>query len=383
ALSRRDCLALSPAAALMGCAPRSPAPSSSPGWDPYSLHGLARAKGLGFGSSLGGSGDERSNSFNDQNVRAIMAKECGILVAENEMKWAALRPDAATFDFAAADALVDFAETCGMQMRGHTLLWMDPQWFPRWLADYDFGNRPASEAERLLRSHIKTVCAHYGERIFSYDVINEAIEPKTGAIRDNALARHLGDDAIDIAFDAAREAAPHAELVYNDFMSWGPGNAAHRDGVLRLLERITSAGAPVNALGVQAHIGPGASDTTPEISSDDEREWRGFLDGAAGVGLDIVITELDVGDQHLPGDIEARDEAVAALTRNYLDIMFSYPQTKYVMAWGMVDKYSWLRERWPREDGLPKRPSPYDDEYQAKPLRDAIADAFRAAPARA
>jgi endo-1,4-beta-xylanase len=63
--------------------------------------------------------------------------------------------------------------------------------------------------------------------------------------------------------------------------------------------------------------------------------------------------------------------------------MLSYKQLRYVMAWGLVDKYSWLRERWPRADGLLKRPSLFDDDYKPKPVRDAIADAFRAAPVRA
>jgi endo-1,4-beta-xylanase len=36
----------------------------------------------------------------------------------------------------------------------------------------------------------------------------------------------------------------------------------------------------------------------------------------------------------------------------------------------------------PRADGLPKRPLPYDDDYRPKPLREAIAAALRAAPAR-
>jgi endo-1,4-beta-xylanase len=52
------------------------------------------------------------------------------------------------------------------------------------------------------------------------------------------------------------------------------------------------------------------------------------------------------------------------------------------MAWGLVDKYSWLRNLSPRPDGLAKRPTLYDDDYQAKPLREAVAAALRAAPAR-
>jgi endo-1,4-beta-xylanase len=53
------------------------------------------------------------------------------------------------------------------------------------------------------------------------------------------------------------------------------------------------------------------------------------------------------------------------------------------MTWGLVDHHSWLQGRSPRPDGLPKRPTPYDSSYQPKPLREAIAAAFRAAPARA
>jgi len=100
------------------------------------------------------------------------------------------------------------------------------------------------------------------------------------------------------------------------------------------------------------------------------------------MGLDLVITEFDVGDQTMPADIAARDHDVAALGRDYFDLMLSYRQLRYAMAWGLVDRYSWLEDRWPRADGLAKRPCPYDDSYQPKRLREAIADAFRVAPVR-
>jgi endo-1,4-beta-xylanase len=202
-------------------------------------------------------------------------------------------------------------------------------------------------------------------------------------MRDTVFTKYLGRETIDIAFHAAREAAPRAQLVYNDYMSWGPGNAKHRAGVLDLLERLKKSGVPVDALGVQSHIGPGATDAGASFGADDQREWRQFLDAVKGMGLDIVITEFDVGDQTLPADIAVRDRAVAALGRDYFDLMLSYPELRYVMAWGLVDRYSWLENRWPRADGMPKRPCPYDDNDRPKPLREAIADAFRAAPARA
>ena len=139
---------------------------------------------------------------------------------------------------------------------------------------------------------------------------------------------------------------------------------------------------PIDALGVQSHIGSGNSDDSVGFDTAREANWRRFMDEVTGMGLDIVISEFDVHDKNLPADIPSRDQAVAELARRYLDLMFSYPQTKDVLAWGMVDSYSWLQGNWPRADGIAKRPTPYDANYQPKPLRQAIADAFMAAPVR-
>jgi endo-1,4-beta-xylanase len=235
----------------------------------------------------------------------------------------------------------------------------------------------------MLRDHIATVCGRYGKRIFSYDVINETIVPETGELEQGAFTRALGPDVVDIAFHAAREAAPHAELVYNDYMGWEPRSEKHRAAVLKLLERIKKNGVPIDTLGVQSHIGSNSRpNTDPAFSETQEAEWRRFLDEVTGMGLDLVITEFDVNDRGVSGDIAMRDNAVAGLGRAFLDQMLSYKQLRYVMAWGIVDKYSWLQHTAPRPDGLPKRSCPYDDDFQPKKLREAMAASFRAAPAR-
>ena len=355
---------------------------------PDSLDALAKAKGfIGFGSSMGGGAEDFASSFNDAGVRAIQSRECGILVCENETKWVALRPDPKEFTFYLADRLVDWAQANNSLMRGHTLLWQKTQYFPKWLVNYDFGARPASEAERLLRDHITTVCTHFGTRIFTYDVVNEAVDEVTGELRDTAFTRYLGPEAIDICFDAAHKAAPHAKLVYNDYMGWGPGSAKHREGVLKLLAQFKDKKVPVDVLGVQSHIGPG---TNPEsqgpntFNATDQAAWKQFLDAASAMGLRLAITEFDVGERGTPGDIPERDRQIADLAHRYLDFMFSYRNLDYMMAWGMMDHYSWLQNFGGRRpDGMLKRPTPYDDNYQPKALRQAIAAAFRNAPARA
>ena len=372
--------------AVLGTAGLAAAPWAQAAPASQALNTLAKAKGfVGFGSCAGGGAEEFASSFNDEAVRAIHRRECGILVCENETKWVALRPNQKEYNFYLADRMVDFAESNGMLMRGHTLLWQKTQYFPKWLMNYDFGTRPATEAERLLRDHISTVCATFGSRIFSYDVVNEAVDEVTGEMRQTPFTRYLGDKTIDICFDAAQKAAPHAKLVYNDYMGWGPNSARHRDGVLKLLARLKANKATVHHLGVQSHIGPG---TNPEsqgpnsFSDADQTAWKQFLDAVVAMDLRLVLTEFDVGERGTPASISERDQFMADLARRYLDFMFAYRQTDYLMAWGMMDHYSWLQNFGKRPDGMIKRPSLYDDNYQPKPLREAIADAFRNAPPR-
>jgi endo-1,4-beta-xylanase len=352
-----------------------------------SLDALAKAKGFtGFGSCAGGGAEDFASSFNDEGVRAIHRRECGILVCENETKWVALRPNPAEYSFYLADRMVDFAQANNMLMRGHTLLWQKTQYFPKWLVNYDFGTRPASEAERLLREHITTVCSHFGTRIFTYDVVNETVDENRGEMRDTPFSKYLGPNVVDICFDAAAKAAPHAKLVYNDYMGWAPGSAKHREGLLKLLSRLKANKAPVHLLGVQSHIGPGTNVESQEsntFNNSDQAAWKQFLDAVVAMDLRLCLTEFDVGERGAPSDIGERDRFMADLAKRYLDFMFAYRQTDYLMAWGMMDHYSWLQNFGKRPDGMLKRPSLYDDNYQAKPLRQAIAAAFRNAPPRA
>lgn len=367
-ISRRGLIASGAALAL---------PLSAFAGESSSLSALCGAKGIRFGSTIGG------KNFADPRYRALNAAECALIVPENEMKWSATRPDAYRFDFRAADRIVDWASANGVGVRGHTLLWDSERWMPQWVVDHDYGTRPRVEAERLLVDHVTTVAGRYATRIDSFDVVNEAIDSESGQLRETALSRHLGAiETIDIAFRAARIAAPKAQLVYNDYMGWRSDEAAHRDAVLRLLEQLRKRGTPVDALGVQSHLGSKFSDTPTGLGSLDERAWRLFLDEVTGMGFDLLVTEMDVHDNPLPGDIGRRDAEVAAHAEAYLDLMLSYPQTKTVMCWGLSDRYSWLNDFRPRPDGMTKRPSPFDAAYRPKPFRDAIAAAFAAAPDR-
>jgi len=347
------------------------------------LHHAAKSKGMRFGSAVS-AGNKQSGSFRNPQYAKLLQRDCGMLVAENEMKWQALRPGPDAFNFGPFDAIVAFAEKNALAIRGHTLLWHRPQWQPAWMEAYDFGATPVREAERLLTTHIKTVTDRYRGKILSYDVVNETVL-EDSTLAQTALSRAIGgtETLVDLAFHTAREQLPDAELVYNDYMSWEPGNEKHRAGVLKLLEGFKKRNVPVDALGVQSHIRIDTYDPSTGTGPKQEREWRQFIDEVTAMGYHLLMTEFDVNDQALPADIASRDQSVAAYAKGYLDLMFSYPQLKDVLAWGLCDSYSWLQQFQPtRTDGQPKRPCPYDSEFKPKPLHTVLAQAFASAPAR-
>ncbi len=366
ALDRRHLLALLGAGAIV-------APSVAGATSiANSLGSLARAKGLRFGTAVGGA------TLNDPQIRELIVRECDIIVPENELKMYVTHNNNATdYNFAPADQLLAFAEGNKIAMRGHNFVWARDEFTPKWLKAYDFGTNPKLEAERLLRDYIGKVADHYGERLVSWDVVNETVNPETGHIRSSVFTRILGTDALRIAYEAAREHLPKTQLVYNDYMSWESGNETHQGGVLNILKWMRDHKVPVDALGVQSHLGTGFDPSAGKVDT-----WQAFIDDAVGMGFDLLITEFDVNDQRVQGTIAERDKAVAQVAKTYLDLMLSYKQVKDVLLWGIQDKYSWLQSFTPRADKLPVRPTPFDEDYRPKPLYDAIAAAFKAAPER-
>ncbi|RPF70934.1 endo-1,4-beta-xylanase [Aurantiacibacter spongiae] len=350
-----------------------------------SLDALARRRGRRFGSAIAATpGNVDAGSIQNPRYSALIKAECGLVVPENELKWQATRPDAATYDFARMDAVAAWARANEMELRGHTLLWHRPEWFPAWLNAYDFGAHPATEAERLISEHIRTVARRYGDQIKSWDVVNEAIDHDARATMETSLSRAMGtpESVIDLAFRTARDAMPDAQLVYNDYMSWEPQHQNHCADVLRLLEGMVSRGVPVDALGIQSHIEMFEIDPATGVGPYAERQWRAFLDEVTGMGLRLLITEFDVKDSALPAPIAQRDAKVADYTRRYFDLMLEYDDDlDDILAWGMVDRFNWLQdfEKAARPDGLEIRGAPYDNDYRPKPMRDAIAAALAAA----
>lgn len=340
-----------------------------------SLDALARTKGMRFGSAWGL--EEQA----DVRLCEILLAECGVVTPGNILKWPETEPAPGRFTFVHGDRMGRFAKRHGLLMRGHTLLFLRPTSLPAWLGRFCAQADPRMHLEKIIAGHVAAECSHYSH-IRSWDVVNEAIDPATGIFRQSDLMAAMGPQVIDTMFHAARQAAPKAQLVYNDYMCWNLSSKGHRKGVLQLLSDLRKRNVPVDAVGLQSHLGPRPGDTYPGSTKQEERDWRQFLDEIEAMGFAMLITELDILDNNLVGDAGSRDRLAADYVRAYLDLTLSYTSVQQVVSWGLVDKYSWRGQVHPRQDGLPSHPLPYGNDYRPKPMRDAIASALRAAPSR-
>ena len=349
-------------------------PASARPDDHVPLKDIARRKGLYFGTA-----STRSMLERDPLYARVIARECGAFVYDWDTKWEAIEPVRGQPSYADADWVADFCVGADMRLRGHPLVWA--QSLPAWVT----AALDTEPALPLMLGHVRAMTEHFRGRIRSWDVVNEAIEPRDGrpdGLRWTPWLRAIGPSYLDRAFLAAHEVDPEVELLYNDAEldyadDW---SSQRRAATLRLLEGFRVRGVPCHALGIQAHLWATGRCFSATAMAD-------FLRSVAGLGYHIIVTELDVNDRGLDGDAAQRDRAVADMARRYLDVVLDESAVKGVLTWGLTDRYSWLNRPgnfpdYARQDGIASRPLPLDDALKPKPFWDALRTAFLHSPSR-
>ena len=246
---------------------------------------------------------------------AIAAEEFDILTPEDSMKMEYLRHVPGRYEWEWSDRLVAFAETHGLAVHGHPLVWSGQ--VTQWIRDLD------REGHRtLMREHVATLASRYRGRIEVWDAVNEAIL-SDGSPRDSLWYQSMGLDYIGEVFRIAREHDPEATLIYNDYhMGWLNPKS---DAVLELLAGELARGTPIDGVGFQLHL-----DSRFEPGIDSLREnFRRF----AELGLDIYITEMDVAvDWREDEQVEA--EKQAAVYAEVMRLCLEQPRCRALQIWG-------------------------------------------------
>jgi endo-1,4-beta-xylanase len=302
----------------------------------------------------------------------LLKKHFNSVTSGNDMKWDATEPNPGTFVFTNADQQVAFAQANGMRVRGHTLLWH--QQTPAWVFTDPLTGQPmlptAANHDLLLarlENHVRNVVAHFGDKVYAWDVVNEVIdESQADCMRRSPWFNITGTDFLDTAFRAAREAAPPGTLLFiNEFNSTIPNK---RQCLFNVVSAMQARGVPVDGVGHQMH---------DNFEFPSAQSMADTLDLFAGLGLVQHVTEMDVSiysgsaNTPIPNYDEIPAERFLRQARHYRDFFRVFKahrdQLSSVTVWGLADDLTWLT-RPGRVDG----PLLFDDQLQHKLAYTAI-----------
>jgi len=308
-----------------------------------SLRELADDAGLRFGAAVDADG------LGDESYRLLLADQTNLLSTRSDLSMAVVQPEPGTFDFGAAEDIVDFAVEVGVPVRGHELLGGA---VPAWVAA---GSWTAETLTEVLTTHVTTVVSHFRERnpgvVIQWDVVGNAFLPD-GSLRPTIWQQVIGDDYIRLAFDAARDGDPDAELFYDDFyddlavtqdavasgVAIVPGANAERttcDAVAKCsavrdrIGALVEAGVPIDGIGFQAHL-----------FSPDPADFGQFNDWVGDLGLRWAVTEFDVPlpvtEVDSPDSLRYQADTYAAALSACVDD----PGCDTFVTWGISDRFS-------------------------------------------
>ncbi|GGP77082.1 endo-1,4-beta-xylanase [Streptomyces melanogenes] len=295
------------------------------------LGAAAAEQGRYFGAAVA------TNHLGETPYASTLDTEFSSVTPENEMKWDATEPTRGTFTFGSADQIVNHAQSRGMKVRGHTLVWYSQ--LPGWV-----GNLGATDLRSAMNNHITQVMRHYQGRIHSWDVANEAFQDgDSGARRSSPFQDKLGDGYMEEAFRTARTADPAAKLCYNDYNI--DGINAKSNAVYNMVRDFKARGVPIDCVGFQSHF-----NSASPVPYDYKENLQRFAD----LGVDVQITELDI-----EGSGTAQADNYSSVVRSCLAVS----RCTGITVWGVTDKYSW------RAGGTPLL---FDDNYTKKPAYNAV-----------
>jgi endo-1,4-beta-xylanase len=340
------------------------------------LYQAALAKGIRYGSSAATWQLQPDTAY-----AALYARESGMLLTEDDLLWYRLKPTHdSPLDFGYGDQIVSFAAGNAQPVLAAHLAW-DEGLGDGWDPDALYNLSP-QDARDLLFGTIRQEVAHYAGQVTAWVVANEVTDGQSkdanGFWTEEPWYQTIGPTYVEKAFKLAHQHDPNALLLINEFgFETGPDAAARRKSMLKAIDYLKSKNVPVHALGIQAHLNADGF-----ARKFDAAAYRTFLSNVAARGLSIFITEMDVQDDGLKADIPSRDAAVADVYSRYLSVALQEPAVKVVLSFGLSDRYTWLQEDYPRQDGAARRPLPFDEDLQPKPAYTAILRAFQNAPAR-
>lgn len=246
-------------------------------------------------------------------VRSDFSKYWDQITPENEGKWGSVQRSEGQFSWSSLDAIYKYANENKIIFKQHTFVWGAQQ--PGWVNN--------SNGQTAVRAWMKAFCERYPETKI-IDVVNEPPPHTTPTYKDGiGGAGTSGWDWIANAFKWAREFCPNAILVLNDYNTIElSGDNNH---IIDITKKIKGAGAPIDAVGAQAHGTAGSSADSLKKNIDNI---------ATQTGLPVYITEFDLSI--------ADDNQQKSKMQEHFTMFWNNPNVKGITIWGYIVGATWV-----------------------------------------
>jgi endo-1,4-beta-xylanase len=314
--------------------------------------------------------DSRQIEEKDPGADALIKQQFNAVTPENIMKAEIIQPGWNSYNFDLADKLVVFAQKNNIKINAHNLIWHSQ------LPHFVLKMKDADSVRQYFTNHITTIAARYDGKVYSWDVVNEALN-EDGTLRNSVFLQSLGENYIVEAFRLAQRASPHSKLYYNDYNIEQPKKRA---GAIAMIKKIQAVGVRIDGVGIQGHWKAGHVPF-----ADIEESIKEF----AALGIEVMFTELDLSVLPNPWDSNTADVNQKAtgsskmnpyagglpdsvseeLAKSYSDLFNLFLKYKSkigrVTFWGVNDAQSWLNN-WPIP-GRTNYPLLFDRNCKPKP----------------
>ena len=285
-------------------------------------HGGAGGAGMAGGASAGAAGSGGANTVGKffGNITTGNSVDTGgmkfskywdQITPENAGKWGSVQSSATSaFNWSSLDAIYSYAETNHIIFKQHNFVWGSQQ-------------PSGTPTQAQVENWIKSFCARYPNTKL-IDVVNEPPPHTTPNYTANLGAGETGTYGwITKAFKLARQYCGNAILILNDY-----NNIEYSDQETHFIDiakQIKAAGAPIDAVGAQAHglRTMSASQLQTNLNT-----------MATQTGLPIYITEYDIG--------EASDATQLATFQAQIPIFRNTAAVHGVTIWGWIDGKTWV-----------------------------------------
>jgi endo-1,4-beta-xylanase len=248
-------------------------------------------------------------------VRSDFAGMWNQITPENEGKWQSVEGTRNAMNWAGLDRVHDYARQNGLIFKQHTMVWGSQQ--PTWLQGLS-----AAQQRAEVEEWIRLFCERYPD-VDQIDVVNEP-PPHTTPVYLQALGGTgaSGYDWIVQAFKWTRQYCPNATLILNDYNTIE--YSADNTRFISIVKAIKAAGAPIDAVGAQAHDAFKLPTDTVKM----------FIDRLASeTGLPVYISEYDI-------DL-ADDARQQQVMQSQMTMFWNHQAVRGITLWGYVVGSTW------------------------------------------